>query len=155
MKILLTVALAILMTSIFTWPVLLAADNEVEDKIWALEEEYISAFKSADHDKILDFYHQDFLGWPDSQAQPAGKSEAKNFLKKHYPQPISGSFEIDRAGIRVFGNVVMTQYILNVSMRDENGVEHTTATRITHTWLKEGTRWWILGGMSNQQKNKN
>jgi hypothetical protein len=46
----------------------------------------------------------------------------------------------------------MTQYVLNVSKRDADGVEQTTATRITHTWLKEGTRWWILGGMSNQQE---
>lgn len=156
MKILLTVVLVILMIVDFGWPMLPAAENgggsEVKDKIWALEEEYISAFKNADHDKILAFYHQDFLGWPDSQDRPAGRNEAEKFLKKHYAQPMPGSFQIDRAGIRIFGDVVITQYVLNVSAKDANGVEHINVTRITHTWLKEKSRWLILGGMSNQQQ---
>ena len=158
MKILLTVVFAILMMVDLGWPMLPAAGHrdgsEVEDEIWALEEEYVSAFKNADHDRILAFYHEDFLGWPDSQDRPAGRNEAEKFVKTHYAQPVPGSFQIDRAGIRVFGDVVVTQYVLSVSKRDADGVEQTNATRITHTWLKEGARWWILGGMSNQQQAK-
>jgi ketosteroid isomerase-like protein len=140
------------------WLVLAAAEErsgcEVEDKIWALEDEYIAAFKNADHDKILAFYHQDFLGWPDSADRPAGIDEAKKFLEVNYARPIAGSFEIERAGIRVFGSVVVTQYVLKVATRDEAGKEQTSATRITHTWQNEGGRWRILGGMSNQQRPK-
>lgn len=157
MKVLL--AIAVLLVVEFGWPALLAAENlngnEVENEIWALEEEYVTAFKNADHRKILDFYHQNFLGWPDSQDSPAGKSEAEKFLKEHYPLPVRGNFQIDRAGIRVFGDVVMTQYVLNVSMQDADGDEKTHSTRITHTWQKDGTRWLILGGMSNQQQAMN
>jgi uncharacterized protein (TIGR02246 family) len=161
MKILLIVCLAFLLIVDLGWLVLPAAEdrdgNEVEDEIWTLEQEYISAFKNADHDKILAFYDQDFLGWPDSQDRPAGKNEVRQFLKKYYAQPVPGSFQIERAGIRVFGDgdVVITQYVLNVSMRDADGVEQTHLTRITHTWQKKGARWWILGGMSNKQQAKN
>jgi uncharacterized protein (TIGR02246 family) len=134
--------------------VLLAAEspngNNVADKIWALEEDYISAFKNADHSRILDFYHREFLGWPGSQDRPAGRSEAETFLEEQYARPLCGSFEIDRAGIRVLGDVVITHYVLNLSTLGANGVEQKQATRITHTWLKEDGRWWIAGGMSSR-----
>lgn len=127
------------------------AGDEVEQEVWRLEEQYISAFKNADHARILSFYHPEFLGWPDSEERPAGIKAVPEYLTKHYPQPLSATFEIDRAGIRVFGDVVITHYVLNLTKRDANGIEQTHATRITHTWLKVDGRWRILGGMSNPQ----
>lgn len=150
--------ITILVVAVLGRPTLPAAENPVgngvEDDVWALEHEYMSAFKNADHEKVLAFYHQDFLGWPASQERPSGIVEAEKFLEEHYAQPIPGSLEIERAGIRVFGDVVITHYLINVTTKSADGGEQTHATRITHTWRKEAGRWWILGGMSSAYRNE-
>ena len=138
-----------------SWQVLPASGNQVpidaKEQVWALEQAYIAAYKDADHDEILALIHDGFLGWPDRQERPMGKNEVVRYLQENYARPGTWSFEIDRAGIRIFGDVVITQYVLNSSGKDADGVEQTQTTRITHTWIKEGSNWTILGGMSNVQ----
>ena len=51
------------------------------------------------------------------------------------------SFELDRAGIRVFGDVAITHYFVTIRETDEG-----EAIRITHTWIRDGADWRILGG---------
>jgi ketosteroid isomerase-like protein len=123
--------------------------TDVEKQVWALEDRYMTAFKEAEHDAILDLLHDRFLGWPGTEEKPRNKNEAAEFLRDDYAQPFEGRFDIDRTGFRVLGDVVMTHYVINMSGRDENGVQRTKATRVTHTWIKDGSDWKIVGGMSN------
>jgi ketosteroid isomerase-like protein len=117
---------------------------EVEEQIWALEEAYMSAFENAKHSEIVDLLHQGFLGWPRESEMPSDRSEVAQFLKDNFPEPLKLRFEIDRAGIRVSGDVVITHYLVNIT-----GKHGGEAVRITHTWIREGSAWKILGGMSS------
>ena len=125
--------------------------GKVEEEIWSLEEEYISYFSKADHDAILSLYHTQFLGWPDTELHPAGKTRAAEYLEEKYPEPAQSSFKIKREGIRILEGVVITHYLLILSWVDDEGVEQTRESRLTHTWIKENSYWRILGGMSNRQ----
>ncbi|MCW8809416.1 MAG: nuclear transport factor 2 family protein [Ignavibacteriaceae bacterium] len=122
-----------------------------EEKIWSLEEEYISYFKEANHEAILSFYHSQFLGWPDSELHPADKEGAAKYLAERYPEPTQVDYEIKREGIRILDNIVITYYLLNFSWINDKGVKQTSASRMTHTWIKDGSEWKILGGMSNRE----
>jgi len=123
----------------------------VEEEIWSLEEDYISYFGKANHEAILSFYHSQFLGWPDSRNHPAGKESAAKFLKENYPESTQSVFKIKRKGIRVVEGVVIIHYLLNLSWIDDEGIEQTRESRLTHTWIKENnSQWKILGGMSNR-----
>ena len=123
----------------------------MEEQVWALEEAYVAAYKNARHDEILALLHDQFLGWPDPEERPTAKNRVARFLQENYARPGAWSFEIDRAGIRVLGDVVITQYVINASGKDADGVVQKQATRISHTWIKIGPQWTILGGMSNVQ----
>ena len=125
--------------------------NDVESQIWANEKEYISAYKSAEHTNILALLHDQFLGWPDPEERPTTKKRVAGFLQDKYPTPANWDFVIEQAGIQIHGNVVITQYVLVLMGKDEEGTIKKKATRITHTWIKEGSEWRILGGMSNVQ----
>jgi ketosteroid isomerase-like protein len=133
-----------------------AAENnglsEIEREVWALEEAYISAFKNARHNEIASMLHRDFLGWPRESERPSEKSDVARFLKENYPQPLELSFELNRAGIRVSGDVVITHYLVIIRGEDGDGAGQVQAVRITHTWIKEGAYWRILGGMSSTQQ---
>ena len=122
-----------------------------EEKIWSLEEEYISYFKDANHNAILSFYHSQFLGWPDSELHPADKERAAEFLVEKYPEPTQVVFEIKREGIRVLDDIAITHYLLNSSWINDEGLKQTSESRMTHTWIKDGSEWKILGGMSSRE----
>ena len=124
--------------------------STVEEEIWSLEEEYISYFSKANHAAILSLYHSQFLGWPNSELHPANKERAAIFLEEKYPEPTQLVFKIKREGIRIVEDVVITHYLLNLSWTDDEGVEQTRESRLTHTWIKEDSHWRILGGMSSK-----
>jgi ketosteroid isomerase-like protein len=125
--------------------------QDIENQIWALEEAYISAYKGAEHANILALLHEQFLGWPDPEEWPTTKKKVARFLQDKYPTPADWDFVIDQAGIQIHGNVGITQYVLVLTGKDKEGTIKKKVTRITHTWVKEGSEWKILGGMSNVQ----
>ena len=122
----------------------------VKEEIWALEEMYFASFYKADYESVLAIVHSQFLGWPGGLPQPIDKEESARFMKQLVPTPTLCTFKIERAGIRLLGEVALTQYTIHVncSGSDTGGVVKTQSSRITHTWLKEGASWKLLGGMS-------
>jgi hypothetical protein len=122
--------------------------DKVEEEIWALEEAYFSNLYKANYEGVLALVHSQFLGWPGAVSQPITKEESARFMKQLVPKPTSCTIRIERSGIRVQGNVVLTQYTINVNCSDTASVTKTQTSRITHTWVKEGARWKLLGGMS-------
>lgn len=123
----------------------------MEDEIWALEEAYFVNFYKANYEAVLAMIHNQFLGWPGTEPQPIDKEGSARFMKKLAPKPIACTLKIERGGIRVMGEVALTQYILHVSCSDSASAAKTRSSRIIHTWVKEGGRWKVLGGMSCDQ----
>jgi ketosteroid isomerase-like protein len=122
--------------------------DTVEEGIWALEEAYFANLYKANYEAVLAIVHSQFLGWPGTVPQPIDREESARFMKQLVPKPTSCTFKINRAGIRVRGGVALTHYIIHVNCSDTAGVTKTQSSRITHTWVKEGAYWKLLGGMS-------
>ena len=122
--------------------------DKVEEEIWALEEAYFTNLYKADYEGILAIGHSQFLGWPGGLPQPIDREENARFMKQLILQPTSCTIKIERAGIRLVRNVALTQYTLHVDCSETAGVTKISSSRITHTWVKEGASWKLLGGMS-------
>jgi len=129
-------------------------ENE-EEEIWSLEEDYISYFEDANHKAILSFYHSKFLGWPDSELHPADKKRAKKYLGEKYSEPNQVVSQISREGIRILGDIAITHYLLTLSWINDEGIEQSRESRLTRTWIKEDSQWKIFGGMSNRIEIEN
>ena len=123
----------------------------MEDEIWALEEAYFTNLYKADHRAVLAIVHSQFLGWPGTAPQPIDKDGSACFMKESIPKPTPCAIKIERGGIRVLGDVALTQYTIHVNYSDAAAVAKTRSSRITHTWAKEGDSWKLLGGMSCDQ----
>ena len=122
--------------------------DTIEEKIWSLEEAYFSNLYKANYEGVLALVHDQFLGWPGGLPQPIGREESARFKKQLIPKPTSCKISIERAGIRLQGTVALTHYTLHVNCSDAAGVTKTQSSRITHTWVKEGGNWKLLGGTS-------
>jgi ketosteroid isomerase-like protein len=129
-----------------------ALKDTVEEKIWAQEAAYFTHFYKAEYAEMLALVHDQFLGWPGGQTQPIGKQESSRFMKQAVPKATNCRVKIERAGIRVVGSVALTQYTIHVNCSDSAGVATSQSSIITHTWVKEGTLWKLLGGMSAEIK---
>ena len=123
----------------------------VEEEIWALEEAYFARLYKADYEAVLAIVHSQFLGWPGTVPQPIDKEGSARFMKQLISTPTSCTFTIERGGIRVLGEVALTQYVIHVNCNDTAAVAKAQSSRITHTWVKEGESWKLLGGMSYDQ----
>lgn len=123
----------------------------VQEEIWALEEAYFTNLYKANYEGVLALVHSQFLGWPGSVPQPMDKDESARFMRKLISKPSSCTLRIERTGIRFLNDVVLTQYMLHVHCSNASGAAKTPSSRITHTWVKEGVHWKLLGGMSYDQ----
>ena len=123
----------------------------MEEEIWALEEAYFANLYQANYEGVLALVHRQFLGWPGAVPQPIDREESARFMKQLVPQPTSYTLEIERAGIRLLGEIALTQYTICVNYNSTAGVTKTQSSRITHTWVKEEAGWKLLGGMSYDQ----
>jgi hypothetical protein len=125
--------------------------DKMEEEIWALEEAYFASLYKANYEGVLAIVHRQFLGWPGALPQPIDREESARFMKKLVPKPTSYTLKIERVGIRLLGDVALTQYIIHVNRGDTDGLSKIQSSRITHTWVKEGVCWKLLGGMSYDQ----
>ena len=60
------------------------------------------------------------------------------------------SYAIEQLAVRVTGDVAIDHYRIkaNWANGDDDKVQQTGAVRITHTWIRIGSIWQIIGGMS-------
>ena len=126
--------------------------NRVEKEIWALEEAYFTNFYSANYEALLGLVHDQFLGWPGGAPGPIDKDGSSRFMRQMVPKPSLSTFRIERAGIRIIGDTALTQYIIHVNSGEGIGLNRAISSRITHTWVKEGSAWKLLGGMSGDMR---
>jgi len=129
--------------------------DKMHEEIWELEAAYFTNLYNADYAAVLALIHPQFLGWPDGVPHPLDKQGCARFMQQLIPAPTACTFTIERGGMRVLGDVALTQYTINVHCSDPAGLTHTQASRITHTWVKEGEHWKLLGGMSCSQLSTN
>ena len=120
----------------------------METEIWALEEAYFANLYKANYEGVLALVHSQFLGWPGDVPQPIDREASARFMKQLIPKPTSCTFKMERAGIRLLGAIALTQYTIRVDCDEATGLTKTQSSRITHTWVKEGAGWKLLGGMS-------
>ena len=60
------------------------------------------------------------------------------------------SYTMEQLAIQVTGDVAIDHYRIKMNWAEGNTgkVARTDATRITHTWMRIGNTWQIIGGMS-------
>ena len=122
-----------------------------EQAVWKLETAYWNYVKSADLDGYRSLWHRDFVGWPSSSAQPARKDHITDWITASTDKGIRLQwYSIQPAASQATENIVITHYWVTSFWADKAGHGDPPETnRITHTWIKTGDGWQILGGMSN------
>ena len=112
-----------------------------EKAAWQQEEAYWRLLKAGDKAAYMDLWNDRFTGWPRTQQNPVPKSGvAESFTER---LPLS-DYKLIPLSVREYGdNLVIVFYRATMTRNGE-----TRTNRMTHTWMREGNTWRIIGGMS-------
>lgn len=124
-------------------------DSNSLSRVWQLEGDYWRYVKAGDAESFKSLWHEDFIGWPCGQAQPKRKASIGDWVRNIREKHIQVASTLTREGAEDFGNVVVVYYrITRVDTYPDGKVEGKgRESKITHTWMKVGDSWLIIGGM--------
>jgi len=123
------------------------SDNE--QTLWNLERAYWHHVQNNDLASYLTLWHRDFLGWPSVSAAPVHKDHITDWITTQTSKGLTfKSVEFKPAAIQVNGDIAVAYYWMTYEWLDKEGHGAMHAIRVTHTWLKDGKDWRIIGGMS-------
>ena len=126
-----------------------AQQSDNEKAVWKLETTYWEDVKALDLDSYKNLWHENFVGWPYSNSQPARKDHITDWIKAHTDKGATMVwYELKPADSMATGNVVVTAYWLTSLWADKTGHGEPVTQRVTHTWIRTANGWQIITGMS-------
>ena len=121
-----------------------------ETQVWNLEKAYWEYLKANDLEKYRALWHEDFVGWPFADSAPVRKDQVTDWMTDNTSKGVTlQSHSIEQMAICVTGNVAITHYRIKMNWANREEPDAVTeALRITHTWLRTGITFQIIGGMA-------
>lgn len=128
---------------------LFAQQSAQEQAVWKLEHSYWQDVQAVDLVRYRALWHPNFIGWPFMSAQPQKKDHITDWLTGYTSKGLHlKSYTIEPTGSQATGNIVVTYYRLAADWAAKDGHDVQETSRITHTWIRTGQGWQIIGGMS-------
>lgn len=120
-----------------------------EETVWKQERAYWRYVEANDLAAYRSLWHESFLGWPSVSATPVHKDHITDWITSETSKGLKfKSIAFKPAGMQKTGDVIVAFYWITSAWVDKDGHGATDTSRITHTWLKNGNSWQIIGGMS-------
>lgn len=119
-----------------------------EREVWQLEEDYWKYAQAYDLESYRTLWHDQFVGWPRSEPAPVGKGGIGGWLERRRATGHSLRYKLERRAVRQIEGAVVAHYTVHVEWVAKDGKAESEVSRITHTWVKSGSRWKIITGMS-------
>lgn len=123
--------------------------SENEQTLWNLEHAYWRYVQDNDLPAYLGQWHKDFLGWPSVNPAPVRKDHITDWITSQTSKGlVFKSVAFKPAAIQMTGDVVVACYWVTYKWLAKDGPGEAHTFRVTHTWIKNGKDWQIIGGMS-------
>jgi ketosteroid isomerase-like protein len=128
---------------------LVPPESDSVSQVWRRETDYWRFVKEGDVESYVSLWHDRFIGWPCGQDHPKRKASIGDWVREVRDKRIQVDANFTREGAEDFGNVVVVHYrFTRVDTYPDGKVEGKgKESKITHTWMKVGDSWLIIGGM--------
>ena len=126
--------------------------SATEQTLWNLEHDYWRYVQNNDLPAYINLWHKDFLGWPYVNAAPVRKDHITDWISSQTSKGFTfKAVEFKPAAIQMTGDIGVAYYWMTYKWLDKIGEGTPHTIRVTHTWLKMGKEWQIIGGMSARE----
>lgn len=123
--------------------------SEAISQVWGREDDYWRFVRAGDVESYVALWHDKFIGWPCGQEHPKRKESIGDWVREVRDKRIKVTSDLTREGAEDFGTIVVVHYrFTRVDTFPDGHVEgEGKVSKITHTWMKVGETWVIIGGM--------
>lgn len=144
-----TVTLLLLVLTASSLTAVPSPGSNDEQTLWNLEHDYWRYVQNNDLPSYTSLWHKNFLGWPGVSATPVHKDHITDWITSQTSKGLAFHLvALKPASIQVTGDVALTYYWLTAQWQAKDGTGESRTTRVTHTWVRNGKDWLIIGGMS-------
>ena len=126
-----------------------------EQAVWQLEEDYWRYVKAGDVEAYVKLWHDDFVGWPCHELEPARKGDIGKWVQDVRDQGLKVAYQLKPLEMQEFGgDTVVVHYAAEIVYDYGDGTKSGAGLwrKFTHTWMKSGDIWLIIGGMCAAQE---
>ncbi len=146
---------ALLASLCLSFPVIAEDWSSDEKAVWQLEEDYWRYVSTGDLDSYVKLWHDDFVGWPCAEWEPARKGGIGKWLRDIRDNKWKLTYQLKPLGIQEFGgDTVVVHYAAEYVTDYGDGTRSGVGVwrKFTHTWMRTGDEWRIIGGMCAAQE---
>jgi len=120
-----------------------------EEGVWKLENAYWKHVGALDFESYKNLWDPNSVAWRDEGFFLLGRDSAIGWVKDNQARGFHlEEFALGSAEIRITGNVAVTYYNVTSLWVDEVGRGKPRNSRFTHTWIRAGNIWRIVGEMA-------
>jgi len=134
-----------------------AAQSSHVKQVWAIEDNYWKYVQRGDVENYQRLWNNNFSGWPctdplhpgTAALTPVGKDLIWKWVEQIRNQKVQFSYDLHEKSARDFGTVVVVYYTTPMVYKYPDGhvAGNGQVYKFTHTWMRVGTTWQIIGGM--------
>ncbi len=119
-----------------------------KDEIWALEQAIYAGRASGDMSAYVDHTSPQYLSWPPTATRPMGPTELKAGAAT-VRRDSKEQLVMELTGFTQHGETAMIYYKTHRTRRMD-GTPSDDHFETTHTWVRDGGQWRVLGGLARQ-----
>ena len=145
---------AILLATMAGNPAFAVEFDAAQAAVWQMEETYWRYVSAGDVEAYVNLWHDDFVGWPCFSWTPTGKANIGSWVEEIRDNHWTLTYDLRPEAVQLFGDVAVVHYAAEYVFDYGNGTRKGEGDwrKFTHTWMKVGDDWQIIGGMCADQK---
>ena len=127
-------------------------NSVAEEEVWALEDAYWRYAGAGDVESYLTLWHDDFVGWFCRALDPSRKANIGVWVSRIRDEEQELVYNLDKKTSQYFDSLVVVYYTTPLERISPDGSRlwEGELFKVTHTWMKVGNQWKIIGGMCGQ-----
>ncbi len=133
------------------------AEMNVEDlsptqrEVWQAEQDYWVLTSNKDVEGFLALAHDRVTVWPATATSPIDRARLRDSQRTRGEREAMTCFEMTFHSIQVYGDAAVVYYTVVTTGNPSGGAPVKSRSLITHTWVKDGGKWRLAGGMSRRE----
>ena len=116
--------------------------SEAQKEIWDLEKKYWECIKNADVETYKILLHENVVSMRTRNYSPDNKPEEIEKIRRWVSRRKPQSYEIRPLAIQLFDKVAIVVFNYKYT-----GNKFSDSGRVTHTWMKQNSTWYLIGLM--------
>jgi ketosteroid isomerase-like protein len=118
--------------------------------VWQAEQDYWVLTRNKDVEGFLALAHDRVAVWPATATSPIDRARLRDTQRTRGDREALTGYELTFHSVQVYGDAAVVYSTVVPTGNPSGGAPVKSRSLITHTWVKDGGKWRLAGGMSRR-----